>query len=300
MEDGTPVSLLYARHFRKPFSKRVWKRVSNELSKTKRNGGAVDRAIWPQAYWALCEAPSTCRIDRRAARERRIVRHHCRHPARTAWRGNQRYNRAAILPERAQGIAVQAPEPTAGAVRAGHQNHFPTTGRETEVGRAANRRGGIHRRTRKMIMKKRLILILNGKGGVGKSFFAVHFVQYLKDRGIAHAAFDSDNENSTLKRFHPEVGFIDPDHLSEIDQMVEALQDHSVVVVDCRAASTRIFLNHFEDTNLVSLLGSLDAGLTIASPVNHELDSIHQIQKLVSGIKGKTDFLVIRNEVHGE
>jgi len=151
-----------------------------------------------------------------------------------------------------------------------------------------------------MIMKKRLILILNGKGGVGKSFFAVHFVQYLKDRGIAHAAFDSDNENSTLKRFHPEVGFIDPDHLSEIDQMVEALQDHSVVVVDCRAASTRIFLNYFEDTNLVSLLGSLDAGLTIASPVNHELDSIHQIQKLVSGIKGKTDFLVIRNEVHGE
>lgn len=44
-------------------------------------------------------------------------------------------------------------------------------------------------------MKKRLILILNGKGGVGKSFFAVHFVQYLKDHQIAHAAFDSDDEN---------------------------------------------------------------------------------------------------------
>src|SRR5437773_12536804 len=61
-----------------------------------------------------------------------------------------------------------------------------------------------------MIMKKRLILILNGKGGVGKSFFAVNFIQYLKDREISYAAFDSDDENSTLKRFHSEVGFIDP------------------------------------------------------------------------------------------
>jgi predicted nucleic acid-binding Zn-ribbon protein len=28
---------------------------------------------------------------------------------------------------------------------------------------------------------KRLILILNGRGGVGKSFFAVNYVQFLKD-----------------------------------------------------------------------------------------------------------------------
>ena len=55
---------------------------------------------------------------------------------------------------------------------------------------------------------KRLILILNGKGGVGKSFFAVNLVQYLKDRGVAHVAIDSDNENSTLKRFHPDAVFV--------------------------------------------------------------------------------------------
>ena len=52
---------------------------------------------------------------------------------------------------------------------------------------------------------KRLDLILNGKGGVGKSFFAVSFVQFLKDKSIAHVAIDSDNENSTLKRFHPDT-----------------------------------------------------------------------------------------------
>jgi len=85
-------------------------------------------------------------------------------------------------------------------------------------------------------MKKRLVLILNGKGGVGKSFFAVNFIQYLKDRDIAHAAFDSDDENSTLKRFHSEVGFIDPNTPTDMDRMVEPLEDRDVVVVDCRAA----------------------------------------------------------------
>ena len=151
-----------------------------------------------------------------------------------------------------------------------------------------------------MIMKKRLILILNGKGGVGKSFFAVNFIQYLKDREISYAAFDSDDENSTLKRFHSEVGFIDPDRAPDIDLMVEALADKDVVVVDCRAASTRIFLRYFEETELPTVLGALSAGLTIACPVNHELDSIYQIQRVVNAMAGKADFLIIRNEVHGE
>jgi hypothetical protein len=143
-------------------------------------------------------------------------------------------------------------------------------------------------------MKKRLILILNGKGGVGKSFFAVHFVQYLKDHQIAHAAFDSDDENSTLKRFHSEVGFINPNNPVEIDRMVEALKDKDVVVVDCRAASTRIFLKYFEDTDLATILVSLGAGLTIASPVNHELgegfdlfDKSKIRQKLLSELGAK-------------
>jgi MinD-like ATPase involved in chromosome partitioning or flagellar assembly len=149
-------------------------------------------------------------------------------------------------------------------------------------------------------MKKRLILILNGKGGVGKSFFAVNFVQYLKDHQITHAAFDSDDENSTLKRFHSEVQFIDAGQPTEIDKMTYALTDYDVVVVDCRAASTRIFLNYFEETQLPTVLESLDARLTIACPVNHEMDSIYQIQRLVSAIGGKVDFVIIRNEVHGE
>jgi hypothetical protein len=50
-------------------------------------------------------------------------------------------------------------------------------------------------------MNKQINLIINGKGGVGKSFFATNFVQYLKDCGIARCAIDSDRANAILKRF---------------------------------------------------------------------------------------------------
>jgi len=50
-----------------------------------------------------------------------------------------------------------------------------------------------------------------------KSFFAVNFVQFLKDKGIADIAIDSDNENSTLKRFHPDTRFLDLNNRRELD-----------------------------------------------------------------------------------
>ncbi len=54
-------------------------------------------------------------------------------------------------------------------------------------------------------MQKQINIVLKGKGGVGKSFFATNFSKYLKDHQIDHRAIDTDNENSTLKRFHPDA-----------------------------------------------------------------------------------------------
>ena len=76
-------------------------------------------------------------------------------------------------------------------------------------------------------MTKRLDLIFNGKGGVGKSFFAVNFVQYLKDKNIPFTACDCDNENSTLKRFHgDDVQFLDLSHPRGLDAMIRALDQY--------------------------------------------------------------------------
>ena len=147
---------------------------------------------------------------------------------------------------------------------------------------------------------KRLDLILNGKGGVGKSFFAVNFVQFLKDRGIAHVAIDSDNENSTLKRFHPDTRFLDLNNRRELDGIFSALEKASLVVMDCRAASTDLFIDYFTEIDLPAVLSAMGATLTLVMPVNHESDSVDQIQRLADQFGKKCNYVVVRNASHSE
>ena len=147
---------------------------------------------------------------------------------------------------------------------------------------------------------KRLDLILNGKGGVGKSFFAGNFVQFLKDRGIAHVAIDSDNENSTLKRFHPDTRFLDLNNRRELDGIFSALERANLVVMDCRAASTDLFIDYFAEIDLPAVLSAMDAALTLVMPVNHESDSVDQIQRLADQFGKKCGYVVVRNAAHSE
>jgi len=145
---------------------------------------------------------------------------------------------------------------------------------------------------------KRLILILNGKGGVGKSFFAVNLVQYLKDHEIFHWAADTDNENSTLKRFHPDVDFIDLQETTEMDHILLALEQHSLAIVDCRAASTDVFLDYFEEIDVFSVLDELDTELTIVSPINHEADSLEQLRVITESLGDGCQYVIVKNESH--
>jgi hypothetical protein len=147
---------------------------------------------------------------------------------------------------------------------------------------------------------KRLDLILNGKGGVGKSFFAVNFVQFLKDKSIAHVAIDSDNENSTLKRFHPDTQFLDLDNRRELDGIFGALEKANLVVMDCRAASTDLFIDYFSEIDLPAVLTAMGAALTLVMPVNHESDSVDQIQRLTEQFGNQCSYVVVRNAAHSE
>lgn len=145
-------------------------------------------------------------------------------------------------------------------------------------------------------MQKKFNAVINGKGGVGKSFFAVNFVQYLKDNGVAHTAVDTDNENSTLKRFHPEAVFLDIEDPTEIDSVFAALDKTDLVVMDCRAASTDIFLDYFEEVRIFDLLKSFNASLNLIMPVNHETDSVEQIRNISERLNHNANYLIVKNE----
>lgn len=147
---------------------------------------------------------------------------------------------------------------------------------------------------------KQLSITINGKGGVGKSLFTTHFLAYLEDRGIPAVAFDTDNENSTLRRFCPEAGFLDVEDKHDMDQIFESLETNNLVVVDARAASTDIFLTYFKELKIFEYLSAVNARLTLISPINHEADSIEQVRVLVEEIGGRANYVVVKNRSHSE
>ncbi len=149
-------------------------------------------------------------------------------------------------------------------------------------------------------MSKQINLVINGKGGVGKSFFATNFVQYLKDRGHVHRAIDSDHENSTLKRFHPEADFINLENRREIDAVFTTAETCDLLVIDCRAASTDLFIDFFDEVGLAEVLRTLDARLTVVCPVNHEADSVEQVRILSDALGDGCRWLVVKNEAHSD
>jgi CobQ/CobB/MinD/ParA nucleotide binding domain len=144
-------------------------------------------------------------------------------------------------------------------------------------------------------MEKQINLVLNGKGGVGKSFFATNFVQYLKDQQLPHVAIDTDNENSTLKRFHQDAQFVRLANARELDTLLAAVEGARIVVVDCQAALTDVFLGYFSELTVFDLLHSMDAALTVVSPVNHDLDSVEQIRIIAKAFDNRCRYLVVKN-----
>jgi hypothetical protein len=149
-------------------------------------------------------------------------------------------------------------------------------------------------------MSKRLVIILNGKGGVGKSFFATNFVQYLKDRHYPHHAIDTDNENSTLKRYHREADFVDLNDPRGLDILFTAVAESPLVVMDGRAASTDLILDYFAEVSAFELLNGMDASLTLAIPINHEADSVTQAKLISDALCDRCQYLIIKNQAHSE
>src|SRR5207237_656361 len=98
-------------------------------------------------------------------------------------------------------------------------------------------------------------------------------------------AIDSDNENSTLKRFHPDAQFLDITSQRELDGIFRSLERANLVVVDCRAASSELFLDYFVEVEASVVLKALGAVLTLVMPVNHELDSVDQVQRLTDQLR---------------
>lgn len=146
---------------------------------------------------------------------------------------------------------------------------------------------------------KRLILFAQDKGGIGKSFVATLLHDYLSERATSLKAFDLDHANSTFQRYVPEAEFIDTDvdadKLAVLDQLVEALHEHDVVLADNRAAGGAKVQQYLEESRLTVLQDDLGLVLVFVVIAVDDKDAVSQIADLVDTYGEHVRWLVVRN-----
>lgn len=143
---------------------------------------------------------------------------------------------------------------------------------------------------------KRLVLVAIDKGGVGKSFFCLRLIEWLKARRVRFAAFDPDFSNSTLTRFYPEAEFLDIRHPENLDQIVVPFDHCDLVVVDGVGAQQKIFLDWIEETELLKAKGALGLAITLVIIIEEDKDTVYQAGEAVRRIGPEVDWLVVKNQ----
>lgn len=146
---------------------------------------------------------------------------------------------------------------------------------------------------------KRLIVLAQDKGGIGKSFVATLLHDFLAERNVRLKAFDLDHANSTFQRYVPEAEFIDTDldsdKLAVLDRLVQALDEADVVLADNRAAGGAKVRQYLEESRLTTLQAELGFALVLVVIAVDDKDAVSQIADLVDAYGEMVRWLVVRN-----
>jgi len=145
------------------------------------------------------------------------------------------------------------------------------------------------------VHNKRLILLAIDKGGVGKSFFCIRLIEWMREIRQAFVAFDPDFNNSTLTRFYPDAQFLNIGHSENLDLIVEALDTTDVVLVDGVGAQQRIFMDWMEETDLLKVKASLGLSITLVLIIEEDKDTVFQAGDVARRVGTQAEWLVVKN-----
>lgn len=142
----------------------------------------------------------------------------------------------------------------------------------------------------------RIVFVVGGKGGVGKSWLIGLVAQWIELLGVGFALFDCDDETSTTSRFFPEARFLAIRSAVEIDQIVQLAAEgkYSVLLVDLPARAGDEFKDWF---GVVPWDEFANEGIrfTALGVVSGAKDSIEAILRWREFLDDHVDYLIALN-----
>lgn len=148
---------------------------------------------------------------------------------------------------------------------------------------------------------KRIVMILGGKGGTGKTAFTRLLLDVMHSQGINYLAYDADTENPELYEYYQSFGsgvrllnFIEVTEAKRFFTEIKATTP-DVVVVDMPGASsnkTREIIGKF---GLFKIAGDLGYRVTMVTVLNLGYSVITSLKAMLEFCGNQADYVVVKN-----
>ncbi len=141
---------------------------------------------------------------------------------------------------------------------------------------------------------RRIVIAATPKGGSGKTFFLVNLADWLAEKNVRFISCDTDWSSGTLTRFQPGSRFVSVQEGDGMAEILRALDEVDLVLVDGSAAVIPDLLAWIESINPAADRVRGDIAITLVSTIEEDKDTVFQAGELRRRFGTKVDWLVVR------
>lgn len=150
---------------------------------------------------------------------------------------------------------------------------------------------------------KRIVLILGGKGGTGKTLFCRLLYYYLVNADVNCLAYDADVENPEFEEYHVTaehtvqvLNFLD---VGEAKQFFTALnqQQPDVALLDMPGASGKQTREQIQKFGLFQIAKQLGYRTTIATVLNNAYNTVNSLDIMLDFCGENADYVVVKSQL---
>ena len=153
---------------------------------------------------------------------------------------------------------------------------------------------------------KRLLLILGGKGGTGKTLFCRLFYYFAVKAGLNCLGYDADIENPEFYQYHAQsahkVQALDFLNVAKAKQLLSELNQSSseIVILDMPGASGQATRDQITRFGLFNIAKDLGYRVTIVSVLNNAYNTINSLEMMMAFAEEAADYVAVKSQLWNE
>ena len=148
-------------------------------------------------------------------------------------------------------------------------------------------------------MKNKIFITLGGKGGVGKTIFAVLLADYLAKHEIPFLAFDCDTENvgkaAAFSSAYPAAEKVNLRSVADCDQLITRAAKSEITIADLPANASGDFLEWWDAVSQPQTLNELNLEVIGIGSITPEPGTFASVAQWASRLQDSMRYVVSLN-----